>query len=397
MATPPVAAAGAVRDAGPRADARDVVFTFSYMTWAAAAARGMFGAEDRLLQTLLTSRRVRRLVVCSQARSLPLKLLRDLQSGPAPSFPADDRTHLVEPLRLRPANPGRRRALLRAVAAQDRALARAVRRHRLERPALVTSHPLLAGFGDLGWAQDVTYYAIDDWAAHPAYRRWWPAYRDAYARIRQNGRAVCGVSETVVDRIAPSGPRMVMPNGLDPSEWEAPRAPEWVAELPRPLLVYAGTLDHRLDVEALTRLATDAAGATVLLVGPVGEQAELGALDGMSNVVIRPPLPRDEVAGVIHAADAGLIPHRESALTSGMSPLKLYEYVAGGLPVAATDLAPVRGVSRRVVLSPPRGDFSAAVARALELGRASESERAEFVQANSWAERHRRLLDFALG
>jgi hypothetical protein len=79
-----------------------------------------------------------------------------------------------------------------------------------------------------------------------------------------------------------------------------------------------------------------------------------------------------------------------------MSPLKLYEYLAGGLPVAATDLEPMREIDPRVLLVGEGGDFAGAVRGALALGRAEERERESFVRANSWRSRHDALLEFAL-
>ena len=53
---------------------------------------------------------------------------------------------------------------------------------------------------------------------------------------------------------------------------------------------------------------------------------------------------------MIHAADVCVVPHRLNRLTMAMSPLKLYEYLAGGRPVAASDLPAVRAVDPRIVL-----------------------------------------------
>jgi teichuronic acid biosynthesis glycosyltransferase TuaH len=96
------------------------------------------------------------------------------------------------------------------------------------------------------------------------------------------------------------------------------------------------------------------------------------------------------------AADVCLLPHRRTPLTESMSPLKLYEYLASGRPVVASDLPPARGIDSRVMLVAPGGDFPGAVREALRSGPASESERRRFVERNSWARRHERILDIAL-
>jgi teichuronic acid biosynthesis glycosyltransferase TuaH len=379
----------------------DVVFCFSYLTWQAVARQGGFHSEARLARTLLTHERVRRVLVCNTMRSLPRKLAGDLLARDPQErggFPTDGRAALLEPVRLRRREPASIRGVERALAVYDRALRRGAARMGVEDPVVITSHPLIAGFAELDWARAVTFYATDDWSAYPPARRWWPAYRESFARVRDRGRRVGAVSPALLERLAPSGPSDVVPNGIEPAEWTGvARSLAWVDELPRPLLLYAGTLDSRLDVTGLLALANARPDATILLVGPPIDPEHLQPLRTAPNIAIRPPVGRSELAGLVRGADVGLIPHVRSQLTGAMSPLKLYEYLGGGLPVVASDLEPMRGVDRRVLLVPEGGDLVGPVSAALALGRAREDDRIAFVEANSWRARHDRLLDLALG
>jgi glycosyltransferase involved in cell wall biosynthesis len=400
--------AGIAHDAHMRAyegrggeGARDVVFVFSYVTWKAAARRGWFMPEDRLARALLTHPRVRRVLVSEHMRSLPIRLARDLVQLPAgrerDEFPASQRAQLLRPLRLRRSDPVSMRGVARMARAWDRALARAVTRMGLREPAVIVNHPLLAGFAELRWARAVTFYASDDWAAYPPHRRWWPAYHESFAAVRVRRRRVVSVSETLRERLAPTGPSAVVANGLEPSEWIGdPTPPAWQRDMLRPLLLYVGSLDERLDIPGLAAVARALPQATVVLAGPLLDPAHLRPLRAEPNVEIHPALPRAAIAGLIRVADVGLVPHVRSALTEAMSPLKLYEYLAGGLPVVGADLAPLRGVDPRVLLVGDSAGYPAAVDRALALGLAPEDERLTFVQTNSWAARHERLLDLAL-
>jgi len=132
-----------------------------------------------------------------------------------------------------------------------------------------------------------------------------------------------------------------------------------------------------------------------VLAGPVAEPAHLAPLRNLDNVVFAGPQARADVVATVHAADACMIPHRRSPLTETMSPLKLYEYLAGGRPVAATDLAPMRGVDDGVQLVAPGASFEDAVARALERGPMSETARLEFIRRNSWEDRMARIFELA--
>ena len=57
----------------------------------------------------------------------------------------------------------------------------------MDRPAVITAHPVLAGFGRFEWARSVTYYAWDDWSASVPHQRWWDAYEESFRRLRETG------------------------------------------------------------------------------------------------------------------------------------------------------------------------------------------------------------------
>jgi glycosyltransferase involved in cell wall biosynthesis len=376
----------------------DVVFTFYREAWADALRREMYMPGDRLLATLMNSENVRSLVVANPYRSAPIQWARRLMGKRPAPFADDSRRTLIEPRRLRRFDPTSVRALERAYASYDRALERAASRVGASQPLVVTTSPFVAGFAPLRWAGRVTFYVWDDWASGLPLRRWWPAYEEAYARVRHSGRGVVTVSQTIVDRIRPTGPSAVVPNGVVPDEWRSPpEAPSWFAALPSPRILYVGVLDDRLDVPALREIAARFSQGTVVLLGPIGDQRALDPLYSVPNVRIEPPVGREEVASVVHAAEACVMPHRRMQITAAMSPLKLYEYLAGGRPVAATDLPPVRAVDPRIVRVRDGESFADGVAEALERGPLTDADRLAFIEANSWQRRHEDLLRIAVG
>ena len=380
-------------------DARDVVFTFYQETWANAVGREMYMAGPRLLATLMSEPSVRRLLVANPYRSTPIQWARRLSGQRPVPFPADVRRALVEPRRLRRRDPTSVRALERVYDAYDRILEGAAAKLGADRPAVITTNPFVAGFSPLRWAGRVTFYAWDDWPSGLPVRRWWTAYEEAFARIRDSGRAVVGVSQAILDRIQPTGARAVVPNGVAPEEWRQPgEPPAWFAELRSPRILYVGALTaERLDVEAISETAARFSRGSLVLVGPVVDRAVVDPLRRHSNVRIQPPVGRAEVASVIHAADVCIMPHRLNRLTTAMSPLKLYEYLAGGRPVAASDLPPVRAVDPRIVCVPEGHSFADGVDEALSRGPLSEDDRLAFIDANSWSRRHEQILRVAFG
>jgi teichuronic acid biosynthesis glycosyltransferase TuaH len=391
------AGAPATRSCADPGHGVDVVFTFYRETWTDAQRRAMYMAGDRLVGTLMESARVGRLLVANPYRSTPIRWARTLAGARTVPFDGSATRALVEPRRLRRSDPTSIRDLERVYRAYDRTLAGAAACLGADRPLVITTSPFVAGFAPLRWAGGVTFYAWDDWASGQPVRRWWPAYEEAYARVREAGRGVVAVSQAIIDRIRPTGPSAVVPNGVEPDEWVAPPGPPgWLTALPSPRILYVGVLDDRLDVDAVREVAGRFASGTVVLLGPVGDRRAIEPLREISNVRIEPPVDRAEVASLVHAADVCIMPHRRTRLTAAMSPLKLYEYRAGGRPVVATDLPPVRAVDPGIVRVGEGDSFAEGVGRALGRGPMSEEERLAFVEAHSWSHRHERILDVAI-
>jgi glycosyltransferase involved in cell wall biosynthesis len=375
----------------------DVVLVYTSSTWADAYRRGMCRAPDRLYQTLASEDRVRRLMVADPFRSLPIRAARRMLNGPGPSFPTTDTRRLCRPTRLRRRDPRGLGAIERAYRVYDRALSRAAKRANLEWPSVIVLNPLAAAFSPFEWANRVVLYLNDDWAELPQYRRWWPEIEEAYARFAASGQALCAVTQAIVDRVAPSGPASLMPNGVEPTEWcTLAVPPRWFGDLPAPRGLYLGTVDGRLDLDAVASAARALAGGTLILAGPSGHGLDLARLTSIPGVHLHAPISRSEVPALVSAADVCVLPHARTALTQAMSPLKAYEYLAGGRPVVATDLEPLRNISPRISLVSRSDDFGEAVARALQQGPQPEAERRVFLEGHAWRRRHEAILRLAL-
>lgn len=379
---------------------RDLIVALGFVTLRDMRRRPRSYPVDRLVHALIEGcdlpDSLGRVLVADPYRTVGVRLKRRLAGVPNPEAPPGGRVTFAEPKRLGRRDPTRIRRAARVYTAYGQALRRSAEASGLTRPAVLTDNPLAAGFADLSWAEAVTYYAWDDWAAHPSFRRWSMLYERAYGEIRERGHAVCAVSQTIVDRIRPKGPAAVVPNGIDPSEWLAPAPPPaWYAALPHPRFIYVGTLDRRIDVQAVAAVADAFPQGSVALVGGGADDEQLHPLRGLPNVHIHGSVARDGVCGLVGASDVGLVPHVSTDLTRAMSPLKLYEYLAAGLPVAAAELAPMRGVSDRVVLC-GNGDFAAAAGAALNLGRSTDQARRRFIDQNAWSRRHAQILELSL-
>ena len=104
---------------------------------------------------------------------------------------------------------------------------------------------------------------------------------------------------------------------------------------------------------------------SVVLVGPRGAGdpgGDVSALEAAPNIHLSAPalttLPQ-----VLRGADAGLIPYAINDLTRSVFPMKVYEYLAAGLPVVSTPLPALEGVEAIDTVADAAG-LAAARARA---------------------------------
>jgi teichuronic acid biosynthesis glycosyltransferase TuaH len=278
------------------------------------------------------------------------------------------------------------RVLGRAVAlARGEALARP------ESAALVTYNPFLAAYCDAPWIADVVFFCQDDWTA--GWRRWRDAYLDAYRRIDERGATIFVVSEELATRVSPRA--TVVPNGVNPNVWRPHYpAPARINQLPRPRAIYSGTIDGRLEPQ-LVELTASAVGSLVM-IGHPGDPSVIRWLRSIDKVHVFDSVGQLELAATVQACDLGIIPHRDQSGIRAMSPLKLYEYLAAGLPVLAVDLPPLHGVDDdRVRLCRPV-TWGQALAESLQLARAPEERRLRFIEEAAWTKRMQPVVDAAL-
>ena len=99
----------------------------------------------------------------------------------------------------------------------------------------------------------------------------------------------------------------------------------------------------------------------------------------------------------MQACDVGVIPHRDQDFIRAMSPLKLYEYLAAGLPVVSVDLPPIHGVDDDRVRICRREGWADGLTAAVEAGPASEDRRQRFIDEVCWERRMRVVVDAAVG
>jgi glycosyltransferase involved in cell wall biosynthesis len=136
--------------------------------------------------------------------------------------------------------------------------------------------------------------------------------------------------------------------------------------------------------------------ATLLLIGPAASDTgpALERLDRLGNVHWLGQKPYADLPRYVAAFDVGLIPYVSNAYTRSCFPLKLYEYLAIGRPVAAGGLTELAERGPDVVLAHGATAFVEAVEQALaRTGEVDRARRSDLAARSSWEAKTQLLLD----
>jgi glycosyltransferase involved in cell wall biosynthesis len=153
-----------------------------------------------------------------------------------------------------------------------------------------------------------------------------------------------------------------------------PSAPRWRDERRPPRLGYSGWIMPRTDLDLLDHLASCRPDWSLVLVGPqYRDTLDRSGLRKRANVTYLGEVPYEALPGLMQSFDVCLIPHRDMPYTRSMSPLKLYQYLASGRPIVATDIPGLERVREHLEVAATYDGFVEAVERVLDTDTAERS------------------------
>lgn len=305
---------------------------------------------------------------------------------------AEDGVHVLSPLVIPFHGSSAVRLLNRHLL--RRQVGRAARRLGLERPILWAYAPQA---DDLVEGLDpslLIYHCVDDLAAQKGVDA--EGFRAAETRFAARADLVIASSPALAKRMrALNANVLYAPNvadtpafasALDPGPVDAA-----VEALPRPRLVFCGAIvATKLDAGLLAELARLRPDWSVVLVGPEGAGdpgGDLSPLREAPNVHLVGPRPVERLPEVLRGTDAGLIPYLVNDLTRSVFPMKVYEYMAAGLPVLATPLPALEGVAGVTTVADAAELVAAADSAFDEDSPAARRRRSSLAAGHSWEAR----------
>ena len=184
-------------------------------------------------------------------------------------------------------------------------------------------------------------------------------------------------------------------NGVDIGRFLKVQANREIDELfkgmKKPILGFVGAIASWVDLDLLRYVAGKFPKNNLILVGPevYGNPTEVNALRNMKNVLFLGQKEQDMIPYYIKNFDICLIPFKKNKLTENSDPRKLYEYLAAGKIVVATDISSYfRELNQYIYLAEDKYEFVGAIKKALsENSEDKKDKRVQFARSCSWQNR----------
>ncbi|MGE5454713.1 MAG: glycosyltransferase, partial [Methylocystaceae bacterium] len=130
---------------------------------------------------------------------------------------------------------------------------------------------------------------------------------------------------------------------------------------------------------------------SLVMVGPCYNILELPQ---RKNIYWLGHKPYTQLAAYLTHFDVGIIPFRNSSMTQAVNPIKMWEYLAAGIPVVSTELPETKGYGQLVLTADNRSKFVSHIELALsENNPTKKAHRRLLAKQNSWEIRAQLILD----
>lgn len=209
------------------------------------------------------------------------------------------------------------------------------------------------------------------------------------------------VSRGLVKEVAPlRRDALYLPNAADPARFDtcgvSVKLPAAFADFlrrfhPR-VALYIGSFARWFDFSLMSQVVQQTPEWGFVFVGPVLERAwPWEKLWRLSNVFYGGPQPYAFLPFLIERCSVGLIPFAGEKVLRGLSPLKMYEFLAAGKPLVVTPFPEAEGIPG-VFMAKSGSEFASQLELSFKLAPGLRIPILAFARRNTWLQRVETVL-----
>jgi glycosyltransferase involved in cell wall biosynthesis len=258
------------------------------------------------------------------------------------------------------------------------------------RPVVLTTIPVVADLVGVISARRWIYYCVDDFAVWPGLDG--STLQAMEAELVRKVDDVVVVSEPLQQRLKSLGrSSTLLTHGVNLEYWKiGENDPAHFNGVERPIVLFWGLVDRRLNVDWIAALAEKMTSGTIAFVGP--QQDVDARISALPRVKFFDTVPSETLPSLANAASVLIMPYADLPVTQAMQPLKFKEYLATGKPVAVSRLPSTVAWADAADVVDSADEFAAAVVKRTTVGvDPSQLEARRRLTGESWAAKAEQL------
>jgi len=277
-----------------------------------------------------------------------------------------------------------------------------LKKHGFSNPFVWTYHPyILDAIKNLGLRNKLIYHCVDDLSAVPNIDK--ISYRLEEKRLLKKADIIFVTSKHLMKKCLQHNKNTYyFTNVVDFDHFsratKKTETPKDLECIPTPRLGFVGALSNfKVDFELLNELALKRPQYQLILIGDEVEgQADktIKIMKNYPNVHFLGFKKYQELPDYLRGIQVGLLPMLSNDYTKSMSPMKLNEYLASGLPVVSKkgDFISHLKKTNRVFIAKNNKNFISGADKQVNLKKLSAKENKIFINKNTWIFRTRKML-----
>lgn len=248
--------------------------------------------------------------------------------------------------------------------------------------------------GELG-EKKVIYHCVDEWSTYPGFHG--KRFQEMDANLFRKADWVFASNPLLAENKKKLNPQVeYIPHGVEFEHYQQPVAemeiPYDIRKLKRPVIAMIGAVSNWIDWKPILYAARRHPEWSFVLVGPVGYDAELEPLKEFPNIHLLGKKPYEELPRYYAAIDVCMISFKLNDHIRYCFPTRLYEHLAAGKPVVATDFPAAHELPEAFIKIARNEDaFCKALEESFMGNPGAAAERKSEAQKNSWMQRAEKM------
>lgn len=213
---------------------------------------------------------------------------------------------------------------------------------------------------------------------------------EAETRLIKRVDMVVVTAESLLEKAKDIGAKnaIYLPNGVDFSHFadNTSLEPEDFKNIAAPRVIYVGSIEKWFNEEWVAYAALNLKNVSFVIIGHYNK-GTFAELERLQNVFFLGRRDYADIPAYLRHSHAGIIPFKKLSFINSVNPIKLYEYMACGLPVVSTKWKAIEDIKSPAFLAETKEEFLQMVDKAVFDRRKSIDAYVKFASENSWAKR----------